>query len=181
MTTDEKGKRKGGLTDVHRAFIIQQVACFMGPTETAAAVNEEFGLNVSRQAIERYDPSKLAGRQMAQRWKELFKITREAFIDHVENRVPHAHKSLRIKKLARASDVFERNGNYIAMARMLEQIAKEVGNVHTNRHEFTGKDGGAIKVQAVEDMTDEQIDAELRRLRLIEGGTDLHSAPESEQ
>ena len=50
------------------------------------------------------------------------------------------------------------------MARMLEQIAKEVGNVHTNRHEFTGKDAGPIKFQNIDDMTDEQINLELKQI-----------------
>jgi len=71
---------------------------------------------------------------------------------------------VRIKKLARASDAFESRGNYVAMAAMLERIAKEMGNVHTNRREFTGKNQGPIKIEAVHDMTDEQIDTELERL-----------------
>ena len=54
--------------------------------------------------------------------------------------------------------------NYLAMARMLEQIAKECGNVHTNRHEFTGKDRGPIKHQDVSEMTDEQIDLKLKQI-----------------
>ncbi len=95
---------------------------------------------------------------------ELFGRARKAFLEDVKSRIPHAHKALRIKKLARASDAFEKSKNYLAMARMLEQIAKEVGNVHTNRHEFTGKDRGPIKDQDVETMTDEQISQELEQI-----------------
>ncbi len=95
----------------------------------------------------------------------------------VEKAVPHAHKAVRIKKLARASDAFESRGNYVAMAAMLEKIARELGNVHTNRREFTGKDQGPIKVESVANMTDEQIDAELERLWGIASGDD----PEAEK
>ncbi len=95
---------------------------------------------------------------------ELFGRARKAFLEDVKSRIPHAHKALRIKKLARASDAFEKSKNYIAMARMLEQIAKEVGNVHTNRREFTGKDRGPIKYQDIETMTDEQIEDELKQI-----------------
>jgi predicted DNA-binding protein (UPF0251 family) len=39
-----------------------------------------------------------------------------------------------------------------------------VGNVHTNRREFTGKDGGSIKHQDVSEMTTEELEAEALRL-----------------
>ena len=59
---------------------------------------------------------------------------------------------------------YKGQGNYMAMADMLERIAKEVGNVHTNRREFTGKDQGPIKYQDVETMTEEQIEDELKQI-----------------
>ena len=47
-------------------------------------------------------------------------------------------------------------------------------------HEYTGKDGGAIKYQDVETMTDEQIDQELKQIFGIKDA-DVHKAPDSEQ
>ena len=45
------------------------------------------------------------------KWKFLFDHTRQAFLDHIENHVPHAHKAVRVKMLAeaagRASDTFQ--------------------------------------------------------------------------
>ena len=64
----------------------------------------------------------------------------------------------------KASAAFEQNGNFLGMARMLEQAAKEVGGSFTNQRQHTGKDGGAIKYEDVTQMTDEQLDAELRQL-----------------
>ena len=181
MTTTKKRKRKGGLSDAHRAFIVQQLAAFMGPSETAEAVNEKFGLDVSRQAMERYDPNKHAGRRIAQKWKDLFEYTRQAFLDDVTARVPESFKSVRVQELARASRIFKKNGNLMAQAAMLERVAKEMGNIHTNRYEFTGRDRGPIKFQDVDDMTDDQIDQELRRLLNIKSDADIHPAPESQQ
>ena len=178
MTKRQIKKRRRGLTDEHRSFIVQQLACFMGPSETAEAVNEKFGIVVSRQAMERYDPHKHAGRRIAQRWKDLFEHTRQAFLDDVKARVPESYKSVRIQELAKASRAFKKSKNYMAMARMLEQIAKEVGNVHTNRTELTGSDRGPIKYQNIDDMTDDEIDAELRQIFGIDA--DVHPAPESE-
>jgi hypothetical protein len=179
MTKLKRKNRVSGLTDIHRSFIVQQVACFLSPSETAAAVNEEFGLTVSRQAVERYDPAKRAGQRMAKRWKELFAFARQAFLDEVSDSVPLAHRSVRIKELAAAANLFKKQKNYIAMANMLERIAKEIGSVHTNRHEFTGKDGGPIRYQDTETMTDEQIIQELADLGV--DASVIHPAPKTKQ
>ena len=174
-----KRNQKTGLTDIHRKFIIQQLACFLSPSETAEAVNEEFGLVVSRQAMERYDPHKHAGRRIAQRWKDLFALARQAFLDEVSNSIPLAHKAVRVRKLAKAARAYEDSKNYLAMARILEQIAKEVGNVHTNRMELTGKDRGPIRYADVSDMTSEQIYDELRSYGI--DPDQVHTAPKRTQ
>ncbi len=131
--------------------------------------------------MERYDPHKHAGRRIAQRWKDLFEYARQAFLDDVEARVPESYKSVRIQALARASRIFKKNSNYLAMANMLERIAKEVGNFHTNRHEFTGKNRGPIQFEDVNSMTDAEIDQELRRLLNVGDGARVQPVPDSEQ
>ncbi len=151
------------LKDHHRAFLVGEFACFATPKEAADALREEYGVEIAPQSAQHYDATSGAGSDAAKKWHELFDVSRQAFLEDVKSRIPHAHKALRIKKLARASDAFEKSKNYLAMARMLEQIAKEVGNVHTNRREFTGKDRGPIKFQDVETMTDEQLDQEINQ------------------
>ena len=168
--------KKKRLTDVEKAFVVQELACFGSPKEVSEALMEEYGVQLAPQNIEAYDPGKRAGQHLSKKWRELFEHTRNAFLDHVEKAVPHAHKAVRVRKLARAADAFENRGNYVAMADMLERIAKEMGNVHTNRREFTGKDQGPIKVESVANMTDEQIDSELERLWGIASGDE----PEAE-
>jgi hypothetical protein len=69
----------------------------------------------------------------------------------------------------------------MAMADMLERIAKEVGNVHTNRRELTGRDRGPIKYSEVDDMTDDEIDRELRQLLNIKDDADVYPAPKRKQ
>ncbi len=171
-------RQKKRLTDVEKAFVVQELACFGSPKEVSEALMDEYGVQLAPQNIECYDPNKRAGQNLAQKWRELFEHTRNAFLDHVEKAVPHAHKAVRVRKLARAADASENRGNYVAMADMLERIAKEMGNVHTNRREFTGKDGGAIKYQNVSEMTDEQIDDELRTYGF---DPDVHPAPATKQ
>ncbi len=154
------------LKDHHRTFLVRELACFAGPTEAAAALKEEYGIDISPQGAQHYDVTKDAGRrgQVAQKWHTLFHASRAAFLDNVVATIPEAHKSVRIQELAKASRQFKKKENYLAMARMLEQIAKEVGNVHTNRHELTGRDRGPIKYQAVDDLTDEQINQEIEQI-----------------
>ena len=168
------------LKDHHRAFLVREFACFATPMEAADALREEYGIEIAPQSAQHYDATSGAGSDAAKKWHDLFDVSRQAFLDEVSERIPHAHKAVRIKKLARASDAFERNKNYMAMARMLEQIAKEVGNVHTNRREFTGKDRGPIKYQDVDTMTDDEIDQELRRIFNV-GDADVYPAPKGKQ
>ncbi len=151
------------LKDHHRAFLVREFACFATPMEAADALSKEFSIEIAPQSAQHYDATSFAGSRAAKKWRDLFAVCREAFLEDVKDKVPHAHKALRIKKLARAADAFESNKNYLAMARMLEQIAKEVGNVHTNRREFTGRDRGPIKYQPVSQMTNEELDDEIRR------------------
>ncbi len=172
---------KPKLEDVHRSFLVLEFSCFSTPTEAARALKQEFGIEISPQGAQHYDVTSGAGARAAKKWHDLFDVSRQAFLEEVQSSIPLAHKAVRIKELARAANTFKASKNYMAMARMLEQIAKECGNVHTNRHEFTGKDRGPIKYQDVETMTDEQISAELRQIFGIDADADVHPAPESEQ
>ena len=52
---------KGKLTDEQKAFVVQAVACFDSPKTVADALKKEFGVIVSPQVVECYDPTKRAG------------------------------------------------------------------------------------------------------------------------
>ena len=166
------------LNDVHRAFLVDKLACCMSPKEAAEALSLEHGVTVAPQSAERYDPYKKAGSHIAPKWKFLFDHTRQAFLDYVETHVPGANKAVRLARLERAVVALEAAGNYLGMADMTERQAKEMGNVHTNRREFTGKHGGPIKHADVSEMTDEQIDDELRSYGF---DPDIHQPPTTTQ
>ena len=167
------------LHDVHRALVVEKLACFMSPKEAAEALSQEHGVSVAPQSAERYDPYKKAGSHIARKWRSLFDHTRHAFLDHVENQIPESNKAVRVHELAIAARHFKARGNYIAMANMLERIAKEMGNLYSNRREFTGKDGGPIRYAEVSDMTSEQIEAELRSFGI--DPSQIHTAPKTTQ
>lgn len=169
------------LKDDHRAFLVTEFACFATPKQAADALKQEFGIRISPQGAQHYDVTSGAGSRSAKKWKALFAIEREAFTKHAELRIPEAFQAVRIQKLALASREFEQKKNFMAMADMLERIAKECGNVHTNRREVTGKGGGAIQYEDVSEMSDAAIRAELRVLLNIKDDADLHPAPEGKQ
>ncbi len=125
--------------------------------------NQQHGAEISPQGAQHYDATSGAGARAAKKWHGLFEVARQAFLDDVVTRVPEAHKAVRIQELARASRIFKKRANYLAMANMLEKIARETGDSFTNRnrHELTGRDRGPIEYQDVKTMTDEQISQEL--------------------
>ena len=46
---------KPKLEDVHRAFLVREMACFSGPAEAAEALKEVFDVEITPQAAQHYD------------------------------------------------------------------------------------------------------------------------------
>ncbi|MBG6211696.1 hypothetical protein IWQ49_006387 [Labrenzia sp. EL_126] len=126
--------------------VVQLLACFDSPTMVAKTIKEEFGVKISPQAVEAYDPNKVAGRALSQRLRILFEKSREAFLEDTSG-IGVSHKAVRLRSLQRMSDKAEGQGNMVLAANLLEQAAKEVGEAYTNKHkhELTGKDGDPIE------------------------------------
>lgn len=132
--------RQPQLADEVKRFIINGLAAFDTPSQVAAAVREEFGVEVSRQAVEGHDPTKHAGRNLATKWRTMFETARADFINEA-TQVPIAHRSTRLRALDRMAKAAERKGNFPLAAALNKQAAEEMGNAFTNRRELTGKDG----------------------------------------
>lgn len=150
----------GKLKEEHKAFIVQRLAAFESPKQTVKALKEEFGVQLSPQGAEAYDPTKFAGRRLNGRWRALFEHTRERFLTDLDS-IPEANRPVRVQYLAQAARSYRERGAYMQMARLLEQIAKEIGNVYTNRRQLMGREGRPTQV---EEMSLEQVDRELAML-----------------
>ena len=133
------------LQEPIKLYIVQSLACFDTISRVAKAVREEFGVEVSPQQCERYDPTKQAGSSLSKKYREIFERTREEFLKDT-SRIGVAHRAVRLRKLDHAIGIAEQRGNIPLMAQLLEQAAKEAGDAFTNRHrlEHTGKEGGPI-------------------------------------
>lgn len=160
----QKIKRNANkLTEEQKAFVVQRLACWDTPQEAVNALREEHRVEIAPQSAEAYDPTKRAGRNLSTKWRELFEQTRKNFINDIETHVPEANKAVRVRHLAHAARTFKTKGNYVAMKEMLEAVAKELGNVHSNRRELTGKDGKPVQLEYT-DMTDDQVNTRILQL-----------------
>lgn len=128
------------LTEEQRAFVVQGLACFDSPSVVAEALRKEYGASITPQSVEAYDPTKRAGRNLAQRWVDLFHEARKQFLDDLTH-IGISHKAVRLRALDRMAARAEKQGNLALAASLHEQAAKELGNTFTNKRELTGKDG----------------------------------------
>ncbi|RMT29876.1 DUF2280 domain-containing protein [Pseudomonas syringae] len=115
-----------------KAFIVQALACFDTPSQVSASVKEEFKLELSRQQCEAHDPTKRAGRDLAKRWVTLFHDTRTRFRAETAE-IPIANRAFRLRALGRLVEKAETMRNLALALQVLEQAAKEVGDVYVNR------------------------------------------------
>lgn len=145
-----------------KTFIVQQLACFDTPSTVVEAVKNEFGQTVSRQTVESHDPTKHAGRKLAQRWVDLFNSTRERFKAETAE-IPIANRAVRLRALNRMANKAESMKNMALAAQIIEQAAKETGGAYTNRQqiEHSGPNGGPIQSA---DMTPGQFREEAKKL-----------------
>jgi hypothetical protein len=155
------------ISDEARVFIVQRLACFETPSIVAEAVRDEFGIDITRQSVEGYDPTRIAGKGLAKKWKALFTAAREEFINDTSS-IAISHKTVRLHMLQRMALKADEKGNIPLAAQLLEQAAKECGDAYTNRqrHEHTGKDGKPIETRDLSKYGDDELD---RRIKELEG------------
>ena len=115
-----------------KSFIVQALACFDTPSQVVEAVKNEYGVVVSRQQVETHDPTKVAGKGLAVKWVTLFHDTRKRFREETAE-IPIANRAYRLRTLGRMAEKAENMKNMALTAQLLEQAAKEVGDLYVNR------------------------------------------------
>lgn len=150
------------LSEAEKRFIVQALACYDTPTQVAEAVKEEFGTVVDRGHVGCYDPTKVAGKELAKKWRDLFTATREGFKREITE-IPIAQRSYRLKVLQRIVSKAESMKNMPLALQVLEQAAKECGDMYVNRKpsDGDGKGGDAPQpVRVVVQVQDASADAD---------------------
>lgn len=170
---------KGKLNDEQRTFVVQSLACFDSVSTVRENLKKDYGVEVSLQAIETYDPNKKAGAKLAKKWKVLFEATREAFINDTSE-IGISHRAVRLRALQRMASAAEGMKNYVLASSLLEQAAKEMGGSYTNRKELAGPGGGPIKTEDVTAVkTEEELIEQAKKLGLDPSALGLGGSKET--
>lgn len=151
------------LTEEVKRFIVMDLATLRPPSEVAERVKEVFGIDVDRRQVHEYHPERIHKAPVAKKWVKLFEETRREF-HRSAGKVPIALKAYRLRELNDMYFRAKQAGNFVLAAELLQQAAKECGDAFTNTRQITGKDGRPVEFRDVSDLTDEQLEAELRRL-----------------
>lgn len=142
------------LNDGVKAFIVQALACFDSPTQVAALVKEEFGLELDRQRVSAYDPNKSQGRNLSKKWRDYFNSEREKFKKDREA-IPIANRAYRLRRLQHIVDHAGKN-NMLVMA-ALEQAAKDEGGMYEAKRNDNDSLVIAQPVQVIVDVVDARV------------------------
>lgn len=128
------------LTQEQKTFVVQQLAMYRTPTQVVELVKEQFDVTIVRQSVAYYDP--LHNKTCPKVWCDLFHTTRKKFLETVSD-IPIANQTYRLQQLQDSLNrtLRQPRKNEAMVQNLLEQAAKEVGGMFTNRREVTGKDG----------------------------------------
>jgi hypothetical protein len=107
----------------------------MSPTEVAAAVKAQFNIELTRQQVQFYDPTKRAGcARLSPSLCDLFAVTRHHFISSADD-IGIAHLRYRLECLQRILDKAQERWDARLMLKVLEQAAKEMGGWYVRRRD----------------------------------------------
>ena len=126
------------LKEPVKIFIVQALACRDTPQEVAELVLQEFKIKVDRMECSSYDPTKVAGRNLSKKFKDLFEETRKKFDEGLID-IPVTQKFYRMRQYQKH---LEKNAkNTVMSLNIMKQAAQDLGGQFTNRQELTGKNG----------------------------------------
>lgn len=132
LTDPRQIQPMAALNNEIKAFIVQALACFDSPSQVAEAVRVTYGLAISRQQVEAHDPTKRCSKGLAKRWVTMFEDTRAGFREAMVE-IPVANRAYRLRALGRMVEEAEERGNLVLAAQLIEQAAKESGDMYVKR------------------------------------------------
>ena len=74
-------KRTWKLTKNQKAYIVVRLACYNSPAAIRKSLKEDFGIEITPQALERYNPTRSTGRACPEQWATLFYETRRKLVE----------------------------------------------------------------------------------------------------
>ena len=128
-----------------KLYIVRSLAIFNTPSETVELVHQEYGVKVTKQQCEKYDPTKRSGENLSEEFRIDFEKTREMFLGKPKA-IPIANLAVRLQRYE--SQYQKHSKNRVAALSILKQAAEDMGGKYTNRTEHTGKDGTPLNPPA---------------------------------
>jgi hypothetical protein len=121
------------LTDEQKIYIVRQLASYKTSSAIARDLKENFGIDITAQAIDHYHPDRASGATLSPRFKDLFRETRKAYLAaaaEVGTNDPLVRMHWREAMVLEAWDA----GDYRMANAMLDSIAKEAGGAFNSKH-----------------------------------------------
>ena len=93
----------GKLTTAQQEYVVERLAAFDNPGAVVRSVREKFGITLTRQAVEQYDPTR--DRRCPARWTTLFRLRRQAILESkgLHGAVERAAQSRSRERVARCA------------------------------------------------------------------------------
>jgi hypothetical protein len=113
-----------------KKFIVRCCACGDTPGEIAKKVAEEFGLTVSPQTCMKYDPRTVSGSNLSAPLRELFRVTREKFLNELEA-IDGAHREIRMRRLDALYTKAVETGQLKTAAAILAEQRKQMADLES--------------------------------------------------
>lgn len=128
---------------------VELFAQFYALADVHKAVFDEFGVEVDKTTLNRYNPETVQGsKELNPHLKGYFATAREAFLTDRKS-IGISHKSFRLRELMRMYSTTPDN-NRPLKASLLEQAAKEAGDHYSNRREISGPHGKPVEIVSTE-------------------------------
>ena len=110
----------GKLTTAQQEYVVERLAAFDHPATVVRSVRAKFGIALTRQAVEQYDPTR--DRRCPARWSALFRLRRQAILESrgLHGAVAREAQSQSRERVARCAIE-------ALAADMLETLARQVG------------------------------------------------------
>jgi len=116
------------LTCAEKTEVVRRLAGFAQPNAIAKAMKEDFGIEITPQAIAYYDPTRYSTSPCPKRWSDLFWTMRAEFIASVAD-VGAAHPTVRVRRLDAMACAQMEKGNTAEARALLKQAADEMSRM----------------------------------------------------
>ena len=127
-TEDVKTDKAPKLTGAQIADVVKRLAAYDSPSLIAKRMKEDLGIEVTRQAIAFYDPTRCSRPRCPKRWAALFWTLRAEFIAGMPD-AGAAHPAVRVRRLDQmACDQMDK-GNTAEARALLKQAADEMNRM----------------------------------------------------